>query len=77
MGTYPWAATYKIHRFLALWALHGKAAGPIRNVQMMTALLEEDGHHVVLAFPGGTGTADMVRIAEQHGVDVRRYEGVK
>lgn len=43
---------------------HGRAAGPIRNQQM----LDEGKPHLVVAFPGGTGTADMVRRAQAAGV---------
>lgn len=49
----------------ALWAMHGKAAGPRRNRAML--LLEPDG---VIAFPGGKGTADMVAAAEAAGIKV-------
>lgn len=49
------------------WALHGKAAGPIRNQKM----LEKYKPNVVIAFPGGKGTADMVRRGHAaEGVDV-------
>ena len=48
------------------WAKHGKAAGPIRNAQM----LREGRPDAVLAFPGGRGTADMVRRAKRAGVPV-------
>src|SRR5688572_7418190 len=44
----------------AEWETHGKAAGPMRN-QKMLDLYEPE---IVLAFPGGRGTADMVRRAE-------------
>ena len=50
----------------ALWETHGRAAGPIRNGWMLD--LQPD---LVLAFPGGTGTADMVRQAKKAGVEVR------
>lgn len=50
--------------FPARWALHGRAAGPMRNKQMLV----EGKPDLVLAFPGGTGTADMVRQAVEHGV---------
>lgn len=42
------------------WQRHGKAAGGIRNNQMLV----EGKPDVVLAFPGGAGTADMVRRAK-------------
>lgn len=52
--------------FPADWGKHGRAAGPIRNQQM----LDEGQPHLVIAFPGGTGTADMVRRAKAAGVPV-------
>lgn len=53
-------------QFLADWKKHGRAAGPIRNQQM----LDEGQPDLVIAFPGGTGTADMVRRAKFAGVRV-------
>jgi hypothetical protein len=41
------------------WKAHGNAAGPIRNRRM----LDEFRPDVVIAFPGGRGTADMVKQA--------------
>lgn len=48
------------------WKKHGKAAGPIRNKQM----LDEGKPELVIAFPGGSGTADMVRQAKARGIKV-------
>lgn len=50
----------------ANWKKHGPAAGGIRNQQM----LDEGKPDCVLAFPGGRGTADMVRRARQAGIKV-------
>ena len=50
----------------AQWEIHGKKAGPIRNQQM----LDEGKPDLVIAFPGGNGTADMVRRAKKAGVKV-------
>lgn len=47
------------------WKKHGKAAGPIRNQEML-----DSGIDLVIAFPGGNGTADMVKRARQAGVEV-------
>jgi hypothetical protein len=47
------------------WTTHGKAAGIIRNKEML-----DSGIDYVIAFPGGRGTAHMKRIAEQAGVPV-------
>ena len=43
------------------WKTHGRAGGPIRNQKM----LEDFKPDVVIAFPGGSGTADMVRRAHK------------
>lgn len=48
------------------WRKHGRAAGPLRNQRM----LDEGKPDVVIAFPGGRGTADMVRRAKAAGVPV-------
>ena len=50
----------------AQWSLHGKAAGPIRNQEM----LDVECPDLVVSFPGGKGTADMVRRAKEAGVKV-------
>lgn len=50
----------------ANWKEHGRAAGPIRNQHM----LDEHRPDLVIAFPGGRGTADMVERALQAGVQV-------
>ena len=48
------------------WEKHGKAAGAIRNQQML------DDYHpdAVIAFPGGRGTADMIKRARARMIDV-------
>jgi predicted Rossmann-fold nucleotide-binding protein len=56
----------KIITFHADWERNGKRAGPIRNQQM----LDEGRPDIVLAMPGGAGTADMVRRARAAGVTV-------
>lgn len=56
----------------ALWAARGKAAGHRRNAFMLQVLLGTsmalDCAPVVLAFPGGKGTASMVRLARAKDV---------
>lgn len=49
----------------AQWEIYGKAAGPVRNAQMLQT--EPD---LVVAFPGGAGTASMIRLARAADVDV-------
>jgi len=52
--------------FLPDWDKHGKAAGPIRNREM----LKEARPALLVAFPGGRGTADCTRQAEGFGTFV-------
>ena len=49
-----WATFNRIEciTVLADWAKHGKAAGPIRNIEM----LDTNTDAIVIAFPGGKGT---------------------
>ncbi len=63
-----WAIYNEIdwQEYPANWTKHGKAAGPIRNQQM----LDEGKPDLVIAFPGDTGTADMVKRAKEAGVRV-------
>jgi hypothetical protein len=57
-----------VKMFPAKWREHGSAAGPIRNQQM----IDEGKPDIVVAFPGGNGTADMIRRAEAAGITVHR-----
>lgn len=50
------------------WKTYGRFAGPIRNQRM----IDEGKPDVVIAFPGGRGTADMIRRAEDNGIPVIR-----
>jgi hypothetical protein len=52
--------------FKANWQRYGRAAGPIRNKRM----LEEGKPDIVVAFPGRTGTANMVMLARAAKVEV-------
>lgn len=52
--------------FKADWAAQGVFAGPQRNQQM----LDEGKPSLVVAFPGGNGTADMIRRAKKAAVEV-------
>lgn len=60
----------------ANWQKHYGAAGPIRNQRM----LDEEKPDMVIAFLGGSGTADMIAVAaglfgqESHDVAVLRRE---
>ena len=63
-----WASRFgfPLRAFPAEWDKHGRSAGPIRNQRM----LDEGKPDLVVAFPGGRGTADMVSRAEKAGVRV-------
>lgn len=52
--------------YKADWNKYHKAAGPIRNQQM----LDKENPDLVVAFPGGKGTADMIKRAEWEGIKV-------
>lgn len=57
--------------FPADWEHHRLAAGPIRNKQMVTHVAEFS-ERMAVAFPGGRGTADLIRQATSAGIPVRR-----
>ena len=61
-------AGFRVERHPADWDRLGKAAGVIRNRQML-----DSGLDLVLAFPleDSVGTCDMVNIAREAGVTVR------
>ena len=56
------------------WELYGKAAGPIRNQEM----LDEEKPHIVLAFhaniESSKGTKDMLRRAKKAGIKTKLYK---
>lgn len=60
----------KLKTFKADWNKYGKSAGYRRNIQMLT----EGKPDLVVAFPGGKGTAMMVDIAKKAGVKVLLVE---
>jgi len=65
-----WKDFYREYK--ADWKAHGKVAGFIRNQQM----LDEEKPNLVIAFPGGKGTANMVKLAREAGVKVVEVEGL-
>lgn len=66
-----WARRNRVDnlKFPADWERDGRAAGPIRNAKM----LAEGKPDMVLAFPGGSGTADMMSKARAAGLAIQ-YE---
>ena len=65
-GAWGRARGIDVQAFPADWAAHGASAGPKRNELM----LAEGKPDLVVAFPGGRGTSDMVRRAKAAGVVV-------
>lgn len=71
-GADYWAHQWSLARNIphvrchAKWDAHGRAAGPIRNAEM----IERCKPDCVIAFAGGAGTADMVRKARTAGLPV-------
>jgi len=63
---WAWASEIPVTCFRADWEQYGRQAGPLRNTQM----LAEGRPDAVIAFPGGKGTADMVRKARAAGLPV-------
>ena len=60
-----------VETYPADWVNHGRSAGPIRNALMLT----EGKPDLVIAFPGGRGTANMVSKARAAGVPVIEIKG--
>lgn len=58
----------KSERYRAAWKAYGKAAGYFRNKKM----LDEGRPDLVIAFPGDKGTANMIKLATEAGVEVRQ-----
>lgn len=55
----------RVEAWPANWREHGKGAGPRRNQAMV-----DSGLDLLVAFPGGKGTADMVARCHKAGVPV-------
>jgi YspA, cpYpsA-related SLOG family len=53
------------------WETYGNGAGPMRNQRML-----DFKPALVIAFPGGKGTADMVSRARKAGIDVAEIKQV-
>jgi len=67
-----WAFEFEIQLITvrADWRTFGRAAGPRRNQIMINEYKPE----LVIAFPGGAGTSDMVRRSLNAGIPVRKYQ---
>lgn len=65
-GQWAFSNGVDTEEYPADWKTYGRGAGPKRNQRM----LDEAAPDLVVAFPGGKGTADMVRRARAAGVAV-------
>ena len=65
-GTWALWHGVDVQCYPAEWEVYGRAAGFVRNQYMLDVSLPD----LVVAFPGGRGTADMVRRARASGVPV-------
>lgn len=64
-----WARKNGIHAavVMPIWSKYGNKAGPLRNAAMLR--LKPDR---VIAFPGGRGTENCIRQAEEAGIPVEK-----
>jgi hypothetical protein len=67
-----WASIAGVHcaTIRALWQHSADAAGPIRNSMILKCLKVSK----LIAFPGGKGTADMVKKAERLDIRILRVK---
>jgi len=64
--------------FPAAWKDYGDKAGPIRNWLMACEASSPGRVPVLLAFPGGSGTGNMIGHAAKRGIPIERWKpGVK
>ena len=68
---YDWARVHGLATevFRAEWERDGKDAAFLRNQR----IIDEGKPHLVVAFPGGKGTADMVQRAKEAGIRVQVF----
>lgn len=65
-ANWGWDHKIPVGTFNAKWKEYSKKAGAIRNQEM----LDEGKPDLVIAFPGGANTTDMVKRARKAGVEV-------
>lgn len=68
-GKYAEERGINVLSYPARWHIYGKSAGMVRNRHM----LQDGKPDLVIAFPGGKGTAGMVQIAEKAGVPIVNF----
>lgn len=66
-GNIGWGLAFDVEAYPADWRKHGKAAGPIRNREMLDRCPD-----LVIAFQrnGSRGTADTIDEARRRGIEV-------
>lgn len=71
-GAKEWARTRRVLQVVchANWRRLGKGAGPVRNQQMIDHVLDFSMDRLLIAFPGGKDTADIIRRAKIAGFQV-------
>lgn len=72
-GEWAFRRDREVRRYPADWNRFGRRAGPVRNAEMLASELV--GLSLVVAFDGGTGTADMAAKARACRVPVLRVIG--
>ncbi len=72
----PTPTNIRSQTFRAEWDRLGAAAGPARNARMVSWLAAQPGPTLVLACPGGRGTADCVRKARAANLTVKTLDEV-
>jgi len=62
-----------VETFEADWEQHGRSAGPIRNKLMLI----EGKPDLVLAMPGGAGTANMIKMARAADIPIIEVKAIE
>ena len=69
-GEWAQLSNLPVQAFPADWKRYGLSAGPLRNEEMARHVGRHGG---LIAFPGGKGTADMLRTARKHGLLIYEF----
>lgn len=67
-GQWATSRNLDVEVYPADWQKHGKSAGPIRNAEML-----KKNPDLLVAFPGGKGTADMIKKAETANLNTIKF----
>jgi len=59
----------RVKEYPAEWGRYGRAAGPIRNKQMIDYIYPAG---ILVTFPGGSGTRNVTKLAEKDAIRVIR-----